>query len=187
MNLVSCFLLQLNVYDYMYKQTTWTNICKKWWGGDDQWPCRCVKLFPICLPFRNLKTSHQIPLQAVQRDLKQREIVSRSVLYMYLLHYWNKINCLDSLHRYLSIYSKRFWNYCLIYRECCCLMIFQCFFFFFCLNCALSLSCVSLFSFSFQLESYHSGTSKFFARRFTIHTIATLDIFYFLVHEILSV
>lgn len=76
MNLVSCFLLQLNVYNYMYMQTTWTSTCKKWGGGEMTMQI-CLIVLPICLPFRNLKTSHQIPLQAVQQDLKQREIVSR--------------------------------------------------------------------------------------------------------------
>ena len=86
---------------------------------------------------------------------------------------------------YTDIYQFiQIWNYCLIYKESHCLMIFKCFFFG--LNCVISLSCVSLLSFSFQLESYHSGTSKFFARRFTFNTIATLDIFYFLVHGILQ-
>ena len=33
MYLVSCFLLQLNVYNYMYMQTTWTSTCKKYGGG----------------------------------------------------------------------------------------------------------------------------------------------------------
>ena len=57
-------------------QTTWTSTCKKWGGGEMTMQI-CLIVLPICLPFRNLKTSHQIPLQDVQRDLKQREIVSR--------------------------------------------------------------------------------------------------------------